>query len=226
MKAVVLLSGGMDSLVALAEARARGYTLAALHVNYGQRTVVRELEAFRRICSRYSIEERLEVNADYLSAIGGSSLTDTSIPVDNADLTASGIPTSYVPFRNGSFLSMAAGWAEVTGAKKIYIGAVEEDSSGYPDCRKVFYDAFNRVIDLGTRPETSITIETPLISMQKADIVQRGIELDVPFGLSWSCYKNQGPACGVCDSCARRLRAFGIAGIEDPIEYEQRPRYT
>ncbi|MBF0587025.1 7-cyano-7-deazaguanine synthase QueC [Prosthecochloris sp. N3] len=225
MKSVVLLSGGMDSLVALAEAHALGSDIGLMHVNYGQRTRQKELEAFRLIARHYGISRTLEVDADYLSLIGGSSLTDLSIPVDQADLEGSSIPTSYVPFRNASFLSMAVGWAEVTGAGRIYIGAVEEDSSGYPDCRKVFYDAFNRVIELGTRPETSIVIETPLIDMQKSDIVRRGSELGVPFELSWSCYRSEGRACGVCDSCARRLRAFEIAGLDDPIEYEQRPSY-
>ena len=225
MRAVVLLSGGMDSLVATAEADALGFELAAMHVNYGQRTWHKELVAFRAICDHYGIRHRLEVDADYLSAIGGSSLTDPSIPVDEADLHGATIPTSYVPFRNASFLSMAVAWSEVLSAEKIYIGAVEEDSSGYPDCRKVFYDAFNSVIELGTRPETAIGIETPLIELQKSAIVRRGIELQVPFRLSWSCYKSEGKACGHCDSCARRLRAFSLAGATDPIDYEQRPDY-
>jgi len=226
MKAVVLLSGGMDSLVTTAEADASGYAIAAMHVNYGQRTWQKELESFRAICDHYGVDERLEVDADYLSRIGGSSLTDSSIPVESADLQATTIPSSYVPFRNASFLSMAASWAEVIGAGKIYIGAVEEDSSGYPDCRKVFYEAFDKVLELGTRPETEISIETPLIELQKSAIVQRGVELEVPFQLSWSCYKSEGRACGVCDSCARRLRAFELLGMEDPLEYETRPRYT
>jgi len=147
------------------------------------------------------------------------------MPVGGADLQGSSIPTSYVPFRNAGFLSMAVSWSEVIGASKIFIGAVEEDSSGYPDCRKVFYDAFNTVISLGTKPETHIEILTPLIEMQKSEIVRKGIELHVPFELSWSCYKSEGKACGVCDSCARRLRAFELEGLSDPIDYEERPHY-
>ncbi len=225
MKAVLLVSGGMDSLVATAMAHHQGFELAAMHVNYGQRTWHKELESFRQICDHYGISQRLEVDAGFLGAIGGSSLTDQAIPVGPADLQGSSIPSSYVPFRNAGFLSMAVSWAEVIGAGRIFIGAVEEDSSGYPDCRKVFYDAFNRVIELGTRPETGIEIVTPLIAMSKAEIVARGLELDAPFRYSWSCYKSEGKACGVCDSCARRLRAFALAGISDPIDYEVRPDY-
>ncbi len=228
MKAVVLVSGGMDSLVTTAMANNQGFTLAAMHVNYGQRTWQKELESFRAICDYYHIEQRLEVNADFLAQIGGSSLTDYSMTVSGADLQGlqgGGIPTSYVPFRNAGFLSMAVSWAEVIGAGKIFIGAVEEDSSGYPDCRKVFYDAFNTVIALGTKPETAIEILTPLIEMQKSEIVRKGIELKVPFELSWSCYKSEGKACGICDSCARRLRAFELVGVCDPIDYEERPQY-
>jgi 7-cyano-7-deazaguanine synthase len=225
MKAVVLVSGGMDSLVTTAIAHERGFELAAMHVNYGQRTWQKELASFRSICSHFNIESRLEVNADFLAEIGGSSLTDYSMPVSGADFQDSSIPTSYVPFRNAGFLSMAVSWSEVIGADKIFIGAVEEDSSGYPDCRKVFYNAFNTVIALGTKPETNIEILTPLIEMQKSDIVLKGMELNVPFGFSWSCYKSEGKACGICDSCARRLRAFELVGVRDPIEYENRPEY-
>jgi len=225
MKAVVLVSGGMDSLVTTAIAHAEGFALAAMHVNYGQRTWQKELESFRAICDHYHIEQCLEVNADFLGQIGGSSLTDYSMPVSGADLQGGAIPTSYVPFRNAGFLSMAVSWSEVIGASKIFIGAVEEDTSGYPDCRKVFYDAFNKVIELGTKPETAIEILTPLIEMQKSDIVQKGMVLGAPFKLSWSCYKSEGKACGVCDSCARRLRAFELVGVRDPIDYEERPQY-
>ena len=225
LKAVVLVSGGMDSLVTTAMAAQSGFGLAAMHVNYGQRTWQKELESFRSICDYFHIEQRLEVNADFLGLVGGSSLTDYSMPVSGADLQGSTIPTSYVPFRNAGFLSMAVSWSEVIGAEKIFIGAVEEDSSGYPDCRKVFYDAFNTVIALGTKPETSIEILTPLIEMQKSEIVRKGMELHVPFELSWSCYKSEGKACGLCDSCARRLRAFELEGERDPIDYEVRPHY-
>jgi len=225
MRAVLLVSGGMDSLVATAMAHHQGFDLAAMHVNYGQRTWHKELDCFRRICDHYGIDRRLEVDAGFLGQIGGSSLTDDGIPVGPADLQGTTIPSSYVPFRNANFLSMAVSWSEVIGANRIFIGAVEEDSSGYPDCRKVFYDAFNRTIDLGTRPETEIEIMTPLIAMNKAQIVTKGMELDAPFDCSWSCYKSEGLACGVCDSCARRLRAFEAAGIRDPIEYDVRPNY-
>lgn len=225
MRAVILVSGGMDSLVTTAIADKQGFSLAAMHINYGQRTWQKELESFRAICNHYHIEQRLEINADFLGHIGGSSLTDYAMPVSGADLAGSDIPTSYVPFRNAGFLSMAVSWSEVIGASKIFIGAVEEDSSGYPDCRKVFYDAFNTVIALGTKPETSIEILTPLIEMQKSDIVRKGMELKVPFALSWSCYKSEGKACGICDSCARRLRAFQQMGMDDPIDYDQRPHY-
>lgn len=225
MKAIVLLSGGMDSLVTTAIARQEGYELAAMHVNYGQRTWQKELECFRRICDHYAIAQRLEIDADFLARIGGSSLTDHAMEVGGADLQGSTIPTSYVPFRNACFLSMAVSWAEVVGGSRLFIGAVEEDSSGYPDCRKSFYDAFDKVIELGTRPETRVEIATPLIAMQKVDIVRRGLELKAPFQYSWSCYKSEGEACGVCDSCARRLRAFELAGMADPIAYESRPRY-
>lgn len=225
MKAVLLLSGGMDSLVTAAVAHREGFELAAMHVNYGQRTWQKELDCFRRICDHYGIRERLEIDADFLGAIGGSSLTDRSMPVEGADLHGSTIPTSYVPFRNACFLSMATSWAEVIGARRLFIGAVEEDSSGYPDCRRVFYDAFDKVIELGTRPETSISIVTPLIALQKAGIVELGMELEAPFRHSWSCYRSEGRACGLCDSCARRLRAFELLGLRDPIDYEVRPQY-
>lgn len=225
MKAVILISGGMDSLVTTAIAAEEGFELAAMHINYGQRTWQKELECFRLVCTHYGITRRLEIDAGYLSQVGGSSLTDPSMPVSGADLQGTDIPTSYVPFRNAGFLSMAVSWSEVIGAGKIFIGAVEEDSSGYPDCRQAFYDAFNKVVDLGTKPDTDIRIETPLIAMQKSGIVLKGMELRAPFEYSWSCYKSEGMACGVCDSCARRLRAFELNGMPDPIAYEVRPKY-
>jgi 7-cyano-7-deazaguanine synthase len=224
-KAVVLLSGGMDSCVTAAIAR-RQYAIAALHSSYGQRTERRELECFRSVAARFGAFQRLEVKLDHFRTIGGSSLTDSSMPIRNADLAAQDIPTTYVPFRNAHFLSIATSWAEVLGATKIFVGAVWEDSSGYPDCRPEYYDAFNRVIRAGTRPATDITIETPLIHMSKADIVRKGIEMDVPFHLTWSCYRDSEMACGVCDSCALRLRAFQEIGIEDPIAYANRPEYA
>lgn len=224
-KAVILVSGGMDSLVTAAIA-AEKYDLAFLHLNYGQRTEKRESKAFNDIADHYNVPIRLVVNIDYLVKIGGSSLTDKNIEVSNADLDYTGIPASYVPFRNANILSIAVSWAEVIGAKKIFIGAVEEDSSGYPDCREVFYDAFNKVIELGTKPETEITIETPIIHKRKSEIIKLGAELYVPFELSWSCYTNEDKACGKCDSCALRLKGFEEAGLTDPIDYILRPSYS
>ncbi len=223
--AVILVSGGMDSLVTAAIAN-QSYETVFLHVNYGQRTEQRELQAFNDIADYYGEKKRMTVNIEYLSQIGGSSLTDEKIEVSKANLNYNGIPASYVPFRNANILSIAVSWAEVLNAKKIFIGAVEEDSSGYPDCREVFYEAFNKAIKLGTKPETDITIETPIIHLKKFEIVKKGKELNVPFELSWSCYKNNDKACGECDSCALRLRAFQLAGIEDPIEYVLKPDYT
>ena len=229
-RAVVLVSGGMDSCVTAAIANLQ-YKLAFLHVNYGQRTERRELEAFHALANHYDVRQKLIADLTYLKTIGGSSLTDIKIDITDADpgkLFQSQkikIPTSYVPFRNANILSVAVSWAEVIGAQHIFIGAVEEDSSGYPDCRKEFYDAFNTMIDLGTKPETKITIITPVINLKKSEIVKRGKELKAPFELTWSCYKSEKLACGVCDSCALRLRAFQLAGFEDVIPYAQKPNY-
>ncbi len=224
-KAIILVSGGMDSLVTVAIASVQ-YDLAFLHINYGQKTEKREMKAFNDIADYYNVHERLVVNIEYLAQIGGSSLTDSSIEVTTADLNHNGIPTSYVPFRNANILSIATSWAEVIGASKIFIGAVEEDSSGYPDCREVFYNAFNKVIELGTKPETNITIETPIIHLKKFEIIKKGAKLNAPFDLSWSCYKNEDKACGECDSCALRLRGFQLAELEDPIEYIHKPNFV
>ena len=221
--AVVLASGGMDSCVTTALANL-DYRLAMLHVAYGQRTEARELGAFHAVADFYRAEHRLVCRLDHLKQIGGSSLTDQRIAVEAANLERQGIPSSYVPFRNAHFLSIAVSWGEVLGARKIFIGAVAEDSSGYPDCRPEYYAAFNRVIDAGTKPETQLEILTPVIHMRKSEIVRRGRELSAPFELTWSCYQGQEVACGVCDSCALRLRAFDEAGMEDPIPYAERPR--
>jgi 7-cyano-7-deazaguanine synthase len=216
--AVVLLSGGMDSCVCAALA-IRSYAAAALHVSYGQRTEERERQSFLAICERLNIPTKLIVRNDALRAIGGSALTDERIAVPTGShLTGSGIPITYVPFRNAHFLSAAVSWAEVLGATKIYIGAVEQDSSGYPDCRPAYYEAFNQVIKAGTK-EGAIQILTPLISRRKSEIVRLGLELGAPFDLTWSCYGRQDQACGVCDSCVLRLRAFAAAGATDPIPY-------
>jgi len=222
--AVVLVSGGMDSCVTAAIAH-QHYNMAFLHLNYAQRTERRELKAFQDIADFYGVKQRLVVNIDHLRQIGGSSLTDKSMGVQLANVHRQDIPTSYVPFRNAHILSIAVSWGEVLGATKIFIGAVEEDSSGYPDCRKVYYEAFNRVIELGTRHETELEIVTPVIEMKKSEIVRKGMELQVPFHLTWSCYQAEEVACGVCDSCALRLRGFQSAGIADPLPYASRPVY-
>jgi len=224
-KAIILVSGGMDSLVTAAIA-AEKYEPAFLHLNYGQRTEKRELKAFNDIADHYNVSKRLIVNIDYLAKIGGSSLTDKDIEVSKADINSKDIPTSYVPFRNANILSIAVSWAEILGAKKIFIGAVEEDSSGYPDCREVFYDTFNKVIELGTKPETTIQIETPIIQMKKSEIIKKGALMNAPIKLSWSCYQNEDKACGECDSCALRLKGFQQAGLVDPIDYVYRPLYS
>lgn len=217
--AVCLVSGGMDSCVTAAIAREQNDELAFVHVSYGQRTEAREHRAFLELADHYQVAKRLAASIAYLSRIGGSSLTDPDIDVTDADLATLEIPTSYVPFRNSHLLSIATSWAEVIGAERIYIGAVAEDSSGYPDCRPRFYEAFQQAIDIGTRPETRIELVTPVINLRKSEIVRRGIELNAPLQLTWSCYQRQDRACGRCDSCALRLRAFREAGVVDPIPY-------
>lgn len=219
-RAVVLLSGGMDSAVC-ATLAARDHEAAAVHVSYGQRTEERERQSFMAICQRLKIHDRLMVRNEALRAIGGSALTDESIPVPDAEMVGQDIPVTYVPFRNAHFLAVAVSWAEVLGAEKVYIGAVEPDSSGYPDCRPAYYQAFNEVVKAGTK-DGRIEIVTPLIAMRKAEIVRLGLELDAPFDLTWSCYSREDQACGVCDSCVLRLRAFEMAGIRDPVPYAAR----
>jgi len=223
-RAVVLLSGGMDSCVCAALA-ARDHQAAAVHVSYGQRTEERERRSFECVCDRLEIRDRLLVRNEALRAIGGSALTDLSIAVPEAVVAGvhpigASIPLTYVPFRNAHFLAVAVSWAEVLGAEKVYIGAVEPDSSGYPDCRPEYYRAFNEVVKAGTK-EGTIRVVTPLIAMHKAEIVRLGLELSAPFDLTWSCYQREDRACGVCDSCVLRLRAFREAGAEDPILYAE-----
>ncbi|MEQ8224660.1 MAG: 7-cyano-7-deazaguanine synthase QueC [Candidatus Eremiobacterota bacterium] len=215
--AIVLVSGGMDSCVTAAIA-GEDYELAMLHVNYGQKTELRELKAFHDIADFYDVEKRLIVNIDYLKHIGGSSLTDDTMEISASGLSNE-IPSSYVPFRNTHIIAMAVSWAEVIGAEKIFIGAVEEDSSGYPDCTKSYYEAYNKLIDVGTKPSTHIEIITPVIDMKKSEIVKKGMELCAPLHLTWSCYGHSDLACGECDSCLLRLRGFREAGVEDPIGY-------
>jgi len=224
---VVLLSGGMDSCVCAALA-ARDHQAAAVHISYGQRTEQRERRAFESICDRLEIRDRLLVRDAALGAIGGSALTDSSIAVPEAHALGASVPVSipadvpvtYVPFRNAHFLAVAVSWAEVLGAEKVYIGAVEPDSSGYPDCRPEYYRAFNEVVKAGTK-EGTIRVVTPLIAMHKHEIVTLGLELGAPFDLTWSCYQREDRACGVCDSCVLRRRAFREAGAEDPIPYAE-----
>ncbi len=220
--AVVLLSGGMDSCVTAVIA-AQTHRLAVLHSSYGQRTAVREKRAFDKIAGHLGAEFRLHIDQSYMTAIGGSALTDQALAVPDADLAAATqgeVPITYVPFRNAHFLSAAVSWAEVLHADAVFIGAVEQDSSGYPDCRPAYYHAFSKAIDAGTKPDTDIRIETPLIGLSKAEIVRRGVNQGAPLHLTWSCYQSAEKACGRCDSCALRLRAFQQAGLVDPIPYE------
>lgn len=219
MAAIVLVSGGMDSCVTAAIAAAENDALAFLHISYGQRTEARERRAFNDIADHFGAYERMDISIEHLAKIGGSSLTDETMTVSEADLASTEIPTSYVPFRNANMLAIAVSWAEVIGANAIYIGAVAEDSSGYPDCRPEFYAAFQKVIEKGTRPETAVEIRTPIIHLSKSEIVKKGIALGAPLHLTWSCYRANELACGTCDSCALRLRGFANAGIDDPIAY-------
>ena len=217
--AVCLVSGGMDSCVTAAIANEENDEIAFLHISYGQRTERRERECFDKIADHYRVEARLVVTLEQLALIGGSSLTDQRMAVTPADLDARGIPSSYIPFRNAHLLATAVSWGEVIGSSSIYIGAVAEDSSGYPDCRPEYYSAFQKVIDVGTKPETNIIVKTPVIAMKKSEIIMRGLEMGAPLELTWSCYQESEQACGRCDSCALRLRAFREAGVADPIPY-------
>ena len=222
--AVIAVSGGLDSCVTAAIAN-ENYELAFAHFNYGQRTERRELKAFHDIAKYYNVNNKLVFDLKHLANIGGSSLTDKNIRMSKADLNNKEIPASYVPFRNANILSACVSWAEVINAKAVFIGAVYEDASGYPDCRPVFFQAFQNLIGLGTRPETSVSIETPVIKLSKAEIIKLGTKLNAPLELTWSCYKNEDIACGVCDSCAFRLRGFQQARINDPIPYVEIPNY-
>lgn len=218
---IVLVSGGMDSCVTAAIA-AQNYEMAFLHFTYGQRTANRELLAFNRIADFYNVKNRKIIEFAFFKEIGGSSLTDESIEVPLPNLESKKIPSTYVPFRNAHLLSFAVSWGEVIGAKKIFIGAVFEDSSGYPDCRPEFYNTFNKLIDVGTKPDTDIEVLTPVIYLRKCEIVRKGVELNAPLHLTWSCYKNNDIACGECESCLLRLRGFKDAGVKDPIPYKIR----
>ena len=222
--AIVALSGGLDSCVTTAIAN-QEYDLALFHANYKQRTEKRELKSFNDISDFYGIQKRLIIDFSHLSKIGGSSLTDWSMNVKEADFSNKSIPNSYVPFRNANILSACISWGEVINASAVFMGAVHEDSSGYPDCRPEFFTAFEKMADIGTRPETNIKIVTPVINFSKKEIVLEGKKLSAPFHLTWSCYQEEDEACGICDSCALRLRGFYLAGVEDPISYKTKPIY-
>ena len=224
--AVVTLSGGMDSCVTLAQAREDGFEVALLHADYGQRTETRERQAFHDIARHYHIpvERQLMVSMSHLTLIGGSSLTDSQLPIPEGDLHRSSIPSTYVPFRNAHLLSTATSWAEVLGATRIYVGFVQEDSSGYPDCTEHFLTSFESTAQAGTKPETQLSFHAPLLHHSKKEIVEKGHRLQVPFHLTWSCYQASEKACGSCDSCLLRLRGFHAAGLIDPIPYTSRPQ--
>jgi 7-cyano-7-deazaguanine synthase len=224
--AVVLVSGGMDSATAVYEAMERGYEPLFFHTSYGQRTEEKELQCARELADIVDAAEFLHVETDHLARIGASSLTDEAVDVEDADLDDDGIPSSYVPFRNANLLSMATSFAEAHGASALFIGAHSEDFSGYPDCRPAFFEAFQEVIDVGTKPETTVTLEAPFVQRSKTDIAERGLDLGVPYEHTWSCYRADEPACGTCDACAYRLQAFQRLDVRDPIEYAERPQYV
>jgi len=222
-RAVVLVSGGMDSATAVYEAMDRGYEPYLLHTSYGQETENKERECATDLAAEIDAPEFLHVETEHLAAIGASSLTDDEIAVGDADTDSDEIPASYVPFRNANLLSMAVSFAEAHGCSAVFIGAHSEDFSGYPDCRPAFFEAFQGVVDAGTRPETEIELVAPFVEWSKTEIVERGLELGVPYGITWSCYRSESPACGTCDACAFRLGAFQNAGETDPIAYAERP---
>lgn len=224
--AVVLVSGGMDSATAAFEAKHRGYHLYFLHTTYGQQTAAKESECAKQLADYMDVADFLHIETDHLSRIGASSLTDDSIDVKDANLDCDEIPSSYVPFRNANLLALATSYTEAIDCDAIFIGAHSEDYSGYPDCRPEFFDTFQQVIDGGTKPDTSIDLVVPFVDWSKTEITERGLGLDVPYEMTWSCYREESPACGTCDACAYRLKAFQEAGVKDPIEYAKRPTYS
>jgi len=225
-RAVILVSGGMDSATAVYEAMERGYEPYFLHTSYGQRTETKEYECAKALAEEVDARDFPHIETGHLSTIGASSLTDEEIDVEDADLDSDEIPTSYVPFRNANLLSMAVSYAEANDCSAVFIGAHSEDFSGYPDCRPAFFEAFQQVIDVGTKPETEIELVAPFVEWSKTEIAERGLELEVPYELTWSCYRDEEPACGTCDACAFRLEAFRNAGSRDPIDYSERPIYS
>lgn len=224
-RAVVLVSGGMDSATAAFEVENQGYDLYFLHTSYGQKTEDKEFECAHELAKYLDVADFLHIETDHLARIGASSLTDDNIDVEKVDLESDEIPSSYVPFRNGNLLSMAVSYAEANDCSKVFMGAHSEDYSGYPDCRPEFFETFQQVIQVGTKPDTTIDLAAPFVEWSKTDIVERGMDLIVPYDLTWSCYREAAPACGTCDACAYRLKAFQEAGITDPIDYDQRPEY-
>lgn len=225
-RAVVLVSGGMDSATAVFEALDQGYDPYFLHTSYGQQTETKEHECAKQLAEEVDAADFLHTETSHLTAIGESSLTDDETDVNDADLASDEIPSSYVPFRNANLLAMAVSYAEANDCTAVFIGAHSEDYSGYPDCRPEFFDAFQRVINLGTKPETNLDLVAPFVKWSKTDIVEHGVELGVPYAITWSCYRAEAPACGTCDACAFRLQAFQRAGVHDPIGYEKRPAYA
>ena len=225
-RAVVLVSGGMDSGTAAVEAQNQGYELYFLHTSYGQETESKELECATALAEYLDVANFLHIETSHLARIGASSLTDDGIEIEEADLDSDEIPSSYVPFRNANLLSMAVSYAEANECDALFIGAHSEDYSGYPDCRPEFFDAFQQVIDVGTKPETNIELVAPFVDWSKTEIAERGSELDVPYEITWSCYRDEAPACGTCDACAFRLKAFQELGERDSIDYEKRPSYA
>jgi len=221
MKAVCLLSGGMDSTTLAYLAKSEGYDICALHLNYGQRTEGKELSCAKKIATLLDACEFIGLDVGYFSRFGASSLTDKGIAVEEFDPARANMPNTYVPFRNANLLSIATSFAEAKGAEAIYIGVQSLDYSGYPDCRPQFIEAFQRVIDLGTKETTNITLKTPFIRMTKTDILRVGMKLGVPYQHTWSCYRNERKACGTCGSCHFRKEAFDAIGIKDPIQYEE-----
>lgn len=222
-RAVILASGGMDSATAVYEARDRGFTPYFLHSSYGQRTENMEYECAKELAEEVDAAEFLLVEMNHLARIGSSSLTDEAMAVPDANLENDDIPTSYVPFRNANLLSMAVSYAEANDCAAVFIGAHSEDFSGYPDCRPAFFEAFQQVMNIGTKPSTEIELVAPFVEWSKSDIAERGLELGVPYELTWSCYRDESPACGTCDACVLRLEAFRDAGVQDPIKYAHRP---
>ncbi|WP_224449618.1 7-cyano-7-deazaguanine synthase QueC [Haloprofundus salilacus] len=225
-RAVVLVSGGMDSATTAYEAKARGYELYFLHTSYGQKTESKEYDCATKLAEEMDARDFLHIETDHLKRIGVSSLTDDAMAVEDVDMDSEEIPDTYVPFRNANLLSMAVSYAEANDCEAVFVGAHSEDYAGYPDCRPEFFEAFEAMVDTGTKPETEIAVEVPFVNDSKTDIAERGVELGVPFEHTWSCYRTEEPACGTCDSCAYRLQSFQNVGVRDPIEYAERPQYA